>query len=597
MAEPARHPSGSDRSSDGVAITSQPADGTEEASPNEDSPRQTDSEAKPGGSSTKRGPTRSGLLMAGFGLTAVAALVPAVAAMLELLDVELTRTGQLILTCLLVATGAIAVVASLNRLTRETLPAARPATRRLVVAGAALAGALLLGGLLLLRDPFANLPRLTGAQDIAVLGFVRPDGSRTDQLNAISTDLADAVDDKLASSQVASYAGLTDPPLELLGAVEPEELESWTSEFVGKSGAEIVIAGVIDDVSGLQVRAQPAVWVRPELIPEAPELVGWILGTSAPLTGGLSSQVAREQLLDAYLSDAVALASFVGALDMWRAGNPQEAQETLGKLLAASESSPSSSKLLSPDILHLFRGHALQVSAIRGPVALRGDALDMAAADYAAIDSSSPLEARARLSAATNDYLRSVGELCRQDTVDADRLASATSQLDSLRLEERLSGVGRLTAEVNFSRARRCLDIAAGTPPAAALRESLTRVRNVPENTGDVTLPIIRSLKSLGRSIEAEISEEDGDLNSAVSLMREAIHLSNDAVDRGRWWGFVAIWSGKLCALDEARAARTEALAQIDAAAAAGELPSSWREEYATLSEQSLRAAEETCDE
>jgi tetratricopeptide (TPR) repeat protein len=597
MAEPVEHPSGADPSAGDAATTTELAAAAEETSANENSPKQTESGLKSDGSARKGAPTRPALLMAGLGLTAVAAMVPAVAAILGLLHIELTKTGELILTCLLVATGAIALVASLNRLVRETLPDARPATRRLVVAGSAAAGAVLLGGLLLLRDPFANLPQLTGTQDIAVLGFVRPDGSHTAQLDAVSTDLADGIENEIARSQVASYAGLTKPPLELLRDPEPDQLESWTSDFVDNTGAEIVIAGIIDDVSGIQVRAQPAIWVRPGLIPEAPELVGWIVGTSAPLTGGLSSQVARDQLVDAYLSDAVALASFVSALDNWRAGNPEEAQETLDELLQSAEGSTSEGTLLSADMLHLFRGHALQMSATRGPVEQRADMLDEAAADYAAIDSSSPLNVRAQLSAATNDYLRSVGDLCRRDTVDANRLDSAAFRLDALRVDERLTDVGRLTAEVNFSRARRCLDQAAGTTPAAALRQSLNRVRNTPDKTGDVTGPIISSLKSLSRSMEAEISMEEGDLETAITLMSEAIDLSGDAVDRWRWWGFIALWNGELCALNEARAARTEAMAQMDAAVSAGELPSSLRDDYAARSQRDLDAAEDDCAE
>jgi hypothetical protein len=587
MADP-KHPSGSQPSADGAAATTEPAAGVGVSS------TEAESDARPDVPAKKGAPTRPTLLLAGFGLTAVAALVPVVATTLELLNIELTRTGQLVLTGLLVATGAIALVASLNRLVRETLPDARPATRRLVVAGSAAAGAALLGSLLLLRDPFANAPRLTGTHDIAVLGFVRPDGSHTDELDAISSELAAGIEDEHANGQVAAYVE-GDPPLEKLVTREPEQLEDWTSEFVENTGADIVIAGIVDDVSGPQIRAQPAVWIRPELIPETPELVGWILGTSAPLTGGLSSQVAREQLLDAYRSDAVALARFITALDTWRAGSPEEAQQILAELLAAAKGSTSSSKLLSVEMLHLFRGHALQASAVRGLVDQPVDVLAEAAAEYAAIDSLSPLAARARLSAATNDYLRSVGDLCSADTVDANRLHSAVSELDVLRQDQRLSDIGRLTAEVNLSRARRCLDLAAGVPSADTLRESLNRVRNFPENTDDVTLSMIRSLKSLARSVEAEIAAEERKFERAVSLMKEAIDLSNDAVDRGRWWGFIAVWSIAQCDLSEAYAARTEALAQLNAAVAAGELVDSWRNEYMTRSERELNAAEVDC--
>ena len=85
----------------------------------------------------------------------------------------------------------------------------------------------------------------------------------------------------------------------------------------------------MDDQSDRQVRLRPALYVRPSLVPEAPELVGWMAGQWTIGVGDTGSRRGQQSLLSAYLEDGVDLAKFVDALDAWRVGRTGEAEGLL----------------------------------------------------------------------------------------------------------------------------------------------------------------------------------------------------------------------------------------------------------------------------
>ena len=326
-------------------------------------------------------------------MSAAVAIIPVAVSMVQLLEIQLSRNGRLLVAVLTVIASVVTLGFALKKIVGTY--ASHWGARRQAVAvfSGMLAFGLLVISLVAFRDPFATLPRLTGTQDVASLGFIRPDGSSSPDLDDTSAEIARELGAQMPESAVVSYAGLTDPPLESLGEDELAPLDDWTADFAQKTGADFVIAGVVDDASSGQLRVRPAVYISPALVPEAPELAGWSVGEWAVVVGDLSSRRGRERLQTAYLSDSVELARFVDALDAWRVGNVVEARELLDQVEAASDVG-----ILPQDLVQLFRGHAKQLEALRFGGSDRNGLLAQAARHYASVANDSSIALRARLS-------------------------------------------------------------------------------------------------------------------------------------------------------------------------------------------------------
>jgi len=120
------------------------------------------------------------------------------------------------------------------------------------------------------------------------------------------------------------------------------------------------------------------------------------------------------------------------------------------------------------------------------------------------------------------------------------------------------------------------------------------RVRSFKPDEGP-SLAVVLDLKALGRSIEGILAESSGDTPKAIALMREAVELTDDTVDRGRWWGFISLWESRLCDITEAYKAHNEAVSQYHAAAEAGRISQDFLDEYRIASESELSATVKTC--
>ena len=535
------------------------------------------------------GPRDRGLARVGLSVALAVVLLPATTGIVALLNRPLGSTGRWLLSALTVGGTVLALAVSVVEIMRRLAPGASRRWRAGAVMAVAGIFAFILSLFVVLEDPFAALPKMSGTQGVASLGFVRPDGSSTGDLDELSQVLVNQLGPALPGREVVSYAAITDPPLELLGRPDSGELEDWTAKFMEASGADIILAGIVDDQADRQVRLRPALYVRPSLIPEAPELVGWIVGQWTIGVGDTGSRRGQQSLLSSYLKDGVALARFVDALDAWRVGRTGEAENLLD-VLASSRTG----NLFSADFLRLFRGHALQLTALRGPSAQREALLIEAAEEYRSIDLRSVLGLRARLSLADNNYLRSVGSLCQPDTVDASRLVDAAATLEQLSQDRRLMPVSRLTASVNFAQARMCAIRAKISLDRDSVAAALLQVRSFEPDEGP-SFVVVLDLKALGRSIEGILAESSGDTRKAIALMREAIELTDDSVDRGRWWGFISLWESRLCNLAEAYEARDEAISQYQAAAEAGRISQDFLEEYRIVSESGLAATVKIC--
>ena len=80
----------------------------------------------------------------------------------------------------------------------------------------------------------APLPELTGAQDVAIVGFVASDESVQTQFDAAAASLAEIL--RSPVGDVADYSGLVSPPLDEFAGAKTDALDIWAESFVARTG-------------------------------------------------------------------------------------------------------------------------------------------------------------------------------------------------------------------------------------------------------------------------------------------------------------------------------------------------------------------------
>jgi hypothetical protein len=525
------------------------------------------------------------------------AIVPALIAVVGAFGWQLGSAGRWVINVLTVtvSVGTLAV-ASYTALKDPagTAPSGSEAAKMLrrrrwqVLAGALSVFAVLMLVFFGLRDPFATIPRMTGTEDVAIIGFIRPDGSTLEQSPDLSDALAEQLGPRLPQGTAKSYASL-DAPLDGLLRPDDSGLAKWTSDFVTRSNAAIVVAGIIDDVTTSQIQIRPAIYVKPSLVPEAPTLMAWVVGPSAIVTGELASTRGRQSLFASFLGSGVALTHFVDALDAWRVGRVDDAVELFTKL-----PQNSTGGLLSGDLVHLFKGHALELQAQTLEGAQRGDMLATAAREYADIQPGSPLNGRAQVSTATNEYLRALGSRCSPETIDARLLGSALDHLRPLTINMDLPAISRLAALVNYAQAGHCALTAGLKVDEASISTALQAVKGFADGN-EATLGAVHRIQALARSVEAQMAQEAGNEIYAETLIEQAIGLSPDPVDQGRWYGLKSIWQQQACHLPEARASLDLSLREYKAGVDAGRISAEFLTRYTDAAYASLATNTERC--
>jgi hypothetical protein len=494
---------------------------------------------------------------------------------------------------LLAVLPVLGLVIALPKLLKEWLPEQSTRVRRIIVGLVGVAFFALLWLLYVTRDPFGGveLERLSGTRDVAILGFALADGSPAAELEDLSNVLAQQLQPALGNSTAHSYAGDVRPSLSGLDPASSarDDLDDYTSEFVQRTGGEVVLAGLVDDSSG-QLTMRPAVYISPTLVAEAPELLGWFLGDPVVTTGSLSSARGRDLLLAPFVDDVVRLTTFTDALDAWRVGRAAEAAELFSGL--TNESGPS---VLTPDLVHLFAGHALTTVALRGPPAELSAALHRARGEYDAIGSASAIATRAELSRAGNTYLQAVGNVCQAGTVDEQGLADASATLLRIARDTAAAPIARLVGDVNFARVEQCR-LTAGLPgDPAELEAALVRVRLFPVDAKGPQAQVVRELQALAAALTGERAAAAGDLEVGIASMREAIRLSDGLADRGRWWAFISAWQLRSCDIPAGQEAQREALTQLEAAVRLGEVAAERLAAFEQAFHTDLEAAQAGC--
>ncbi|WAL93536.1 hypothetical protein [Streptomyces sp. Je 1-369] len=460
--------------------------------------------------------------------------------------------------------------------------------------------------LYLFREAEAPLTRMKGARDVAVVGFTGSAGTEDEQIlddvsRAFAASLGKALPD---TATVRSYATETTLPLDMLKRPGGGELDQHGRQFVEETGAEILVGGIVAAAPGGQIDVRPAVYVRADQVPDAPELVGWYLSKPIAMDHGWQSARSREQVVDELVQRAQHLAAFIDALDAWHTGKSTSASQILGGLLPgnagndrsspkkqrASASAPGSGFVTS-DVVRLFRGHALEQQAAAASGATRQRLLKAARTDYRAVPSDSPVNLRAELSLAGNGYRLALGikPSCRPGTVEAAALSKASRTLRRLADSAAFTELGRLKAKVNLAQLEQCR-VTAGLVAEDGTVERLTTAVRAARGGGPV-----RELRSLAASIAAVHAAEQGELERASDLIEEALALQPRFLQRGLWKGLLASWELSRCDMAAARLARNESLRQLREAVRTEQADPALPEKYRLAFEQEVTAARTRC--
>ncbi|MFI5829177.1 hypothetical protein ACIA6C_18315 [Streptomyces sp. NPDC051578] len=459
----------------------------------------------------------------------------------------------------------------------------------------AAASALFLGSVAVLfafRPPLPPLARMTGARDVAVVGFAPREGRQDRRaLTDLAADFAHDMAGRIPTATgVRSYAGEVALPLAELEGTHRSRLEHKTAGFADETNAEIVVGGLVSVDPAGQTTLRPAVYVRADQIPDSPELAGWFLGGPVLVAGGWESARGRS-LLSAELTRRIAaLAEFLDALDTWRNGSPAQAVRVLDGLLDHKQQGGTDG-FVPPELVHLIRGHARESQASGETEPARQKLLEEARADYLAIGGASAAGWRGALSLQTNAYLRARGtdRTCGPGTVHAGDLAQVSTAIRALSEDREVSELGRLKALVYLAQVEVCRIRAGLVKDDGTVDRAVAAVRAAPKTIGSA------GLLAFAESVAAVRSAERREWAAAIGDIREAIAHGRDPLQRAAWHGLLARWSLARCDLVGGRAAQKDALTQLTAAQQAGQASSDLRHQYEQTFSAELRRAREAC--
>ncbi|MDQ0937308.1 hypothetical protein [Streptomyces turgidiscabies] len=469
-----------------------------------------------------------------------------------------------------VLVGVTGFLGSVTQLARDRF--AEVATWKRVAFSAGIGCVFVVTVFVLLRyqAPPPPLYRLTGPQDVAVVGF-KDQGSGQDRriLNDVSASFTHDLGKNLPAGTAArDYAKEFALPLTELLHHDHPHLDARTRTFVDQSNAAIAVGGIVQGGPAGQVSVRPAVYVRPDHVTDAPEIAGWYTGSPINTVDGLASAHSRAALVADLVTQARRLAQFTDALDAWQAGESAQAERTLARLLPGGRKASaldSGSGFVSPDLVHLFRGHALEQAALNGQ-AVANSALEAARAEYQAIPADSPIRLRAQLSLAGNTYERALGPeaSCAPGTVRAADMAAASSTLRRLAADTTFTRIGRLKATVNLAQVEYCRLTAGLTSDAGTVDRAVRRVREAPPGVG------VRGLQAIAISIAAQREYGRGKVAAAISEIRQALALEAHFTTRAQWQTFLAYWSLDRCDLATGAQAARDSLRELHNAVLAG---------------------------
>lgn len=507
--------------------------------------------------------------------------------LLNVLGVGTSRVVNVVSALALVAGFVIAIVKALG----EDLTKASRRARGAFIAGVVLSSILLLVAGLATRV-VAPLHRMPGTSDVAVIGIHAPTPEQQSEFNDVAASLAKVLP-HAPDAEVHNYSGQVKAPLDQLRRSETSpELNRWLADFLARTDAELVIAGYAASGPGAQTSIQFLAFVPAQLATDAAELVGWYTFETYLADRTLDSTSARRALVEAIASQYAGLASFLQGLDAWQSGYAREAVAAFGE---AINRQPSTRSTTLRDLARLFRGHALETESQGASPRARTELLLSARDDYAAIAASSQIAVRARLSLATNQYLRASGG-CRPASTTIRDLVESSAVLAEIADNSGLPELPRLRAKVNRAQVELCLFNARHAGASERLRPLLAELTVVPlPNEPDLRVGALRQIKALAFSIQAVLLADGEHFAEAVDSIARSLELDPRFERQALWLGLKSSWLLTSCRLDEGAKAQQESLGQLEAAVTAKRLPRSDIERYSSAFSNDLKEARRRC--
>lgn len=524
---------------------------------------------------------------------AVAGVSLALAASLALASALGARPGR-VATFVGVLVGVTGFLASVSQLLREQLAGLSRWKRIAFATGIAgvFIGAVV--ALLSSQAPRPPLHRLTGPRDVAVVGFKgHGPGQNQQVLDDVSATFAHDLSKVLKDTTVRNYTREYSLPLTELLHRDRHNLETRTRKFIDQSNAAILLGGIVTSGDAGQTLVQPAVYVRADQVPDAPELAGWYTSEPLPMDAGWQSAYSRTAMVSELVQRAQGLTEFTRALDAWRQDNAVQADQTLARLQpgGGSPTSDSGTGFVSPDLVHLFRGQALDGIATKDPLNISRSTLDAARAEYLAIPGSSPIRLRAQISLASNTYLRALGReaTCAPGTVRAADLTEASAAYRRLADDPAFTRLGRLRASLGLAQVEDCRVLAGLVADNGTIGRALRRVLDA-QVTEDVK-PLVALTASVAAQREARYKRYD----AASAYLRKALALEARFARRAVWEAQLADLALKQCDFATAATAHKESLRQLSRAIHTGTAPEEHYAAFRTEYKEWLSKARKTC--
>jgi hypothetical protein len=225
----------------------------------------------------------------------------------------------------------------------------------------------------------------------------------------------------------------------------------------------------------------------------------------------------------------------------------------------------------------------------------RSRLLQLARNDYIAIANSARIALRARVSLATNDYLRAVQGGCVKNPSVVAGLARSSRDLGAVADDEGLPEVLRLKAKVNQAQVEQCR-LRAGESDSGRLDALLTELTGLPLPAEDVNGDAKRQIKALALSIRATRFAQTQRLKEAVSTLGIALDLDPRFERQALWLGLQSGWLLADCRIDEGVATQQRSLAQLRLAVQTSRVPPSDVEAYSAAFASDLSAAKQRCN-
>ena len=315
------------------------------------------------------------------------------------------------------------------------------------------------------------------------------------------------------------------PPLEQLRPRQDlAELDGWLEEILQGDRRRARAGGLCGARENAgQTTLRTVAYVPGKVSSDAAELSGWyVLDDFLTDRTGRLGEGSDGALYDRVTTRLGGLTSFLTGLDAWQSGFAADGDRRLQQ----SNSIPRRAGAVSRGPRPTVPGTCDRV-ARAGRAAQRTDGAFWRRAheDYAAIPASSTVANRARVSTATNDYLRALLAGCDPNVEVTSHLDASASVLHEIGIAADLPELLRRRAQVNQDQVELCR-LRAGRAGAAASLDSLlgglTRM-SLPE--GDANGDAYRQVKALALSIQAIRDSDAGRPDEAAETMGRALDL------------------------------------------------------------------------